>query len=90
MADTYTQIYIRIIFAVNGRQCLIPNEHKEALHQYITRIITNKLQTVIRINSMPVNAHILVGCATNVTFLKRFDLPKNLKCVFDSDDVSET
>ncbi len=50
MADTYTQIYIHIVFAVKGRQRLIPKQHKETLHQYITRIITNKRQTVIRIN----------------------------------------
>ena len=89
MADAYTQIYIHIIFGVKGTQCLIPYEHKEALHQYITRIITNKFQTVIRINSIPFNAHILVGFAKDVTFLKRFDLPNNPKYVFDSDDTSE-
>ena len=47
MADTYTQIYLHIVFAVKSRQCLIPKHNKEALHQYITRIITNKMQTVI-------------------------------------------
>ena len=61
MANTYTQLYIHIVFAVKGRQFLIPKQHKEALHQYITRIITNKKQTVIRINSMPDHIHILVG-----------------------------
>ena len=66
MADTYTQLYIHIIFAVKGRQCLIPKQHKEALHQYITRIITNKKQTVIRINSMPDHIHILVGMAPDI------------------------
>ena len=66
MANTYTQIYIHIVFAVKGRQCLIPKQHKEALHQYITRIITNKKQTVIRINSMPDHIHILVGMDANV------------------------
>ena len=89
MANTYTQIYIHIVFAVKGRQCLIPNEHKEALHQYITRIITNKLQTVIRINSMPDHVHILVGMTPNIALLKRFDVPYNPKYVFDLDDASE-
>ena len=44
MPDTYTQIYLHIVFAVKSRQCLIPKHKKEALHQYITRIITNKMQ----------------------------------------------
>ena len=52
MANTYTQLYVHIIFAVKGRESLIPKQHKEALHQYITRIITHKEQTVIQINSI--------------------------------------
>ena len=66
MADTYTQLYIHIIFAVKGRESLIPKQHKEALHQYITRIITHKKQTMIRINSMPDHLHILVGITPDV------------------------
>ena len=66
MADTYTQLYIHIICAVKGRQSLIRKQHKEALHQYITRIITYKKQTVIQINSMPDHLHILVGITPDV------------------------
>ena len=66
MADTYTQLYTHIVFAVKGRQSLIPKQHKETLHQYITRIITNKKQTVIRINSMPDHIHILVGMTPDI------------------------
>ena len=66
MADTYTQLYIHIVFAVKGRQYLIPKQHKEALHQYITRIITNKKQTMIRINSMPDHIHILIGMTPDI------------------------
>ena len=58
--------YTHIVFAVKGRQGLIPKQHKEALHQYITRIITNKKQTVIRINSMPDHIHILIGMTPDI------------------------
>ena len=58
MADTYTQLYIHIIFAVKGRQSLIPKPHKDELHKYITGIIEGKNQTVIQINSMPDHIHI--------------------------------
>ena len=44
MSNTYTQIYIHIVFAVKGRQNLIPKEHKTELHGYIMGIITNKKQ----------------------------------------------
>ena len=40
MANTYTRIYIQIVFAVQGRQNLVRPEHKEELHKYITGIIT--------------------------------------------------
>jgi hypothetical protein len=35
MANTYTQIYIQVVFAVQGRQCLIQPEHKEEIHKQI-------------------------------------------------------
>ena len=76
MADTYTQLYTHIVFAVKGRQGLIPKQHKEALHQYITRIITNKKQTVIRINSMPDHIHILIGMTPDIALS---DLVRDIK-----------
>ncbi|MCG9129943.1 IS200/IS605 family transposase [Candidatus Poribacteria bacterium] len=76
MADTYTQIYIHIVFAVKGRQRLIPKEHKETLHQYITRIITNKKQTMLRINSMPDHIHIFIGLTPDIAIS---DLVRDIK-----------
>ena len=75
MADTYTQLYIRIILAVKGRECFIPKQHKEAVHQYITRIVTHKKQTVIQINSMPDHLDILVG----ITPVAISDLVRDIK-----------
>ena len=63
MPNTYTQLYIHVVFAVKGRQSLIPKAHKTELHRYITGIITNKKQKVIQINSMPDHIHILIGLA---------------------------
>ena len=76
MTDNYTQLYIRIIFAVKGRESLIPEQHKEALHQYITRIITDKGQTVIQINSMPDHLDILVSISPDVAIS---DLVRDIK-----------
>lgn len=61
MADTYSQIYIQIVFAVKGRQNLIPLDRKEELYKYITGIITKEGQKLIAINGMPDHIHILVG-----------------------------
>ena len=49
MADTYTQLYIHIVFSVKGRQPLIPKQHKTELHKYITGIVTKATGTYLPI-----------------------------------------
>jgi len=61
MANTYTQIYIQVVFAVEWRQSLIRPENKEELHKYITGVIRNKGQKMIAINSRPDHLHMLIG-----------------------------
>ncbi|GIZ07871.1 IS200/IS605 family transposase [Flavobacterium sp. UMI-01] len=61
MANTYSQIYIHIVFAVKGRQNLISNNWKDELYKYITGITTNENQKLIAINGMPDHLHILIG-----------------------------
>jgi putative transposase len=36
MANTYTQIYLHVVFAVSGRACVIDDAHREKLQKYIT------------------------------------------------------
>ena len=66
MANTYTQIYIQIVFAIQGRMNLLPKERKEDLHKYITGIVANQDQKLIAINSMPDHVHILVGLKPDI------------------------
>ncbi len=61
MPNTYTQIYIQIIFAVYLRQPLIKDLFRIKLHKYISGIIDKKGHHLIRINSMPDHIHILIG-----------------------------
>lgn len=61
MANTYSQLYIHIVFAVKGRQNLISTIWKDEVYKYITGIITNKDQKLIAINGMPDHIHILIG-----------------------------
>ena len=61
MANTYTQIYIQIVFAVEGRQNLIDPKHNDELQKYITGILTAQRQKLIAINNMPDHAHVLIG-----------------------------
>ncbi|MGE0883110.1 MAG: IS200/IS605 family transposase [Blastocatellales bacterium] len=61
MADTYTQIYIQVVFAVQGRQCLIRPEWKEELYKYITGIVSNHEQKLLAINGVADHIHVLIG-----------------------------
>lgn len=61
MANTYTQIYIHIIFAVEGRQNLIAPEHNNELQKYITGVVSAQRHKLLAINNMPDHLHLLVG-----------------------------
>jgi len=68
MANTYTQIYIQVVFAVQGRQNLIRSQRKKELQKYITGIVTRQGQKLIAIHCMPDHTHLLVGLgAINIT-----------------------
>src|SRR5437870_188211 len=76
MANTFTQIYIQIIFAVKGRQCLIPRQHKEELYKYTTGIVKNQGQKMLEINGMRDHSHVFVGMKPNITVS---DLVRDIK-----------
>jgi len=61
MANTYTQIHIQAVFAVQDRKCLINNDWKVELYKYITGIIQNHGHKVLQINGVPNHVHILFG-----------------------------
>jgi putative transposase len=61
MANTFSQIYIQTVFAVQNRLSLIKSEFKEDLYKYITGIVRNQGQKLISINGMPDHLHILIG-----------------------------
>src|SRR5271156_1673643 len=61
MANTYTQIYIQVVFAVEGRQNLIAPEHNDELQKFITGIVSGQKQKLIVINNMPDHLNSLVG-----------------------------
>ncbi|MFH6961115.1 IS200/IS605 family transposase [Flavobacterium plurextorum] len=76
MANTYSQLYIHIVFAVKGRQNLISKKSKDEIYKYITGIITHQKQKLIAINGMPDHIHILVGIKPNISIS---DLVRDIK-----------
>ena len=61
MANTYTQIYVHIVFVVSGRQNLIKEENRINLEKYITGIVKNHKSKLLAIYCNPDHTHILIG-----------------------------
>ena len=61
MANTYTQIYLQFVFAVQDRVSLIQSDWKDELYKYITGIVQNNKHKLIAINGMPNHLHVFVG-----------------------------
>ncbi len=76
MANTYTQIYLHVVFAVEGRQSLIAPEHNDELQKYIVGIVSGQNQKLIAINNMPDHLHLLVGLKPDIALS---DLVRDIK-----------
>jgi len=61
MANTYTQIHIHYIFAVQNRLCLIQSNRKNDLYKYMTGIIEQQGHKLLQIGGMPDHVHVLVS-----------------------------
>ncbi len=61
MANTYTQLHIQYVFAVKGRENMIPRQHKEQVHQYMNGLLVNRKHKLLRVNCMPDHCHLFVG-----------------------------
>ncbi|MDR1289954.1 MAG: IS200/IS605 family transposase [Planctomycetaceae bacterium] len=61
MANTYTQIHIHCIFAIQNRLSLITKEWREELYKYITGIVKNNGHKPLAIGGMPDHVHLLFG-----------------------------
>lgn len=62
MADTYSQLYYHVVFAVKNREALIVPAIKDELYKYITGIVKLQKQKLIIINGAPDHVHILLNC----------------------------
>lgn len=61
MSNTFSQIYIQVVFAVKVRECQIQHSWEKQLYKYITAIVQNNNQKMIAINGMPDHIHFLIG-----------------------------
>ena len=61
MANTYTQIYMHIVFAVSGREALIQDSWQSELYRYLIGACENRKHFVHAINGTADHIHILIG-----------------------------
>jgi putative transposase len=61
MANTYSQIYIQVVFAVQGRQNLLAREWRDDVFKYMSGIIKNKGQKPIIVNGVFDHVHAFIG-----------------------------
>jgi REP element-mobilizing transposase RayT len=61
MANTFTQIYIHLVFAVQNRISLIQPTWKDELYKYLTEIVQKNGHKLISINGTANHLHLAVG-----------------------------
>jgi REP element-mobilizing transposase RayT len=61
MANTFTQIHIHTVFAVQNRISLINSAWQNQLYKYITTIVQKYGHKILSIGGMPDHIHILFG-----------------------------
>ena len=76
MPNTYSQLYIQIIFAVQGRKSLIKESIREELQKYISGIVSNHKQKLLAIYCMPDHTHIFLSMKPNMAIS---DLVRTIK-----------
>jgi len=67
MSNTYSKIYIQVVFAVQNRNALILPEWEEDLFKYITGIVQNKGQKMLEINGTKNHIHMLIGIKPSIS-----------------------
>ena len=81
MANTFSQIYLQFVFAVQNRQSLIAKEHKEELHKYITSVVQNRKAKMLAVNCMSDHTHLFVGFKPTILiseFIKEVKVESNV------------
>lgn len=66
MPNTYSQLYVQIIFAVQGRNHFITESIREEVQKYMAGIIGAKQQKLFSIYCMPDHTHIFLSQQPNI------------------------
>jgi len=76
MANTYSQIYIQVVFAIQGRQNLLAKEWRQEVFKYLAGIIKAKGQKPIIVNGVEDHVHVFIGLKPSMALS---DLVRDMK-----------
>jgi len=76
MANTFTQLYVQIIFSTQNREKLLKQSFRDEVFKYISGIIKNKKQTPLAVNGTIDHIHIFLGFKANIAIS---DLVRDIK-----------
>ena len=67
MANTFSQVYIQVVFAVKGRQNLLKKPWREEVFKYMAGIINGKNQKSIIVNGVEDHVHLFIGIKPTIS-----------------------
>ena len=76
MANTYTQMYVHVVFAVLGRGNIIKDVNRIEIEKYVCGIVSNKRCKPLAIYINPDHTHLLFGLHPTVSVS---DLTRDVK-----------
>ncbi len=76
MANTFTQLYVQIIFSTQNRERLLKRPFRDEVFKYISGIVKNKKQTPLAVNGAIDHIHIFLGFKPNIAIS---DLVRDIK-----------
>jgi len=85
MPNTYSQLYIQIVFAIKGRQNFIKESFRVELQKYISGIIVEKKQKLYAIYCMQDHTHILVSIKPDIAISNLVGTIKSISSSFIKD-----
>ena len=61
MENTYTQLYVHVVFAVQYRTPVIKKDWRDRLYQYMTAVVQNHGHKMLAIGGVEDHVHLLIG-----------------------------
>lgn len=76
MANTFTQLYVQIVFSTKNRENILKQSFRDEVFKYISGIVKNKKQTPLAVNGTNDHIHIFLGFKPNAAIS---DLVRDVK-----------